>query len=217
MEEKEKNLSDYKKLIITVKKRKVEGIKKRVKFIYIRDEKGRIKKTFIYDRERKQSLEATKTLSQIDDTHASKESIRKYFQKRAEKEGIKYNPKNPDELLVQEKNFINNHIGKSYVRSVKTFKNENQLIFTNKRKITNFEKNKIDYTYVQVDLRIYFDGHYIETSGKGRNYSHQLTNTELREEIHQAILNGLAPYGSNLKFDLLRWNYVYHVNNSMII
>ncbi|MFW6130100.1 MAG: hypothetical protein ACOC56_02875 [Atribacterota bacterium] len=93
-----------------------------------------------------------------------------------------------------------------YRSNIKEFKNENRLIFTNKKKIHNFT-----HTYILVKVRIYFNGFY--TIAKGRSdyiYNRHIEDTELMYLINQATMRAVAPYGSNIKFKLITWNYVYY-------
>lgn len=181
-----------------------------IKILTIKDKKGQIIKSFVEDKDKVKLIDDNKPIDKVTDKTASKEAIRKYFQVRAEREGFIYEPKTKKELAKEQKTFLKKHDDERYAKAIKVFKNKNKLIFTNKRLIKNF-----DYTYVQVKLKIYFDGFYTIASGRAKYHPNHITDRQLKGEIYQAIRNCLAPFGSNLKFDLLDWNYVYHVTTSI--
>lgn len=145
-----------------------------------------------------------KSLSTTEKTNEKR--IREYYQENDMKKGEIYTPTNTKSKEYNEHltNFIDNGIIKE--NQTHEFKNENRLVFRKDKKIRQF-----DYMYINVEVKVYFDGHY--TIARGRSdyvYGRMIEDREEFSYIRQAIKRAIAPYGSNLKFKLLNWNYAYH-------
>ena len=187
-----------KKLTIDINEKKNE--------IVIKDLHGKIDKKFIYNEDIK-VIRNWKTQKQ-----ASEKAILEYFKRKAE--GHIYKPTTPEEyksrfeVFVKEENKNLSEEEKKY-HTTKFIKGS-KLIHTRQKRLKEF-----DYMYIEVIIKVHFDGYYTNAWGKGNNYYNPPNNKgipkgKISNEIHKATLWALAPYGSNVDFRFISWGYVYH-------
>lgn len=164
-------------------------------YIALYSEKNKLIKRFEY----KEKAPKIKSLSTTNETNEMR--IREYYQNKSHSV---YTPTATRDYTEQLNTFIPNNKIKN--KEVLNFKNENRLIFTKNKNIKQF-----DYMYINVAVKVYFDGHYIIARGRSDYvYGRTITDREEYSYIRQAIKRAIAPYGSNLKFKLLNWSYAYH-------
>ena len=191
---------EEKEVTTPIKKKKVT-----VNLLNIYNSKGELLNTFLENKNKKQLRDIDKSIEKVTDQTASRESIRRYFQERAEKEGEVYTPKSEKEFKEEKKEFRKKHDNEEFIKSQKVFQNGNSLTFSNKNLIKKF-----NFMYIQVKVKIYFDGYYVISSQRGDIYHTRIKQRTITKEINKAIRRALAPYGSDLNFELLEWNYVFH-------
>lgn len=168
-------------------------------FITLKDKNGILIRRFRYNEKRKN----------IKNFHlekeASEESIKNYFAKRHKKEtGQKYIPTSQEEY--EKKAVILSEYKKEERKKSRVFRNENRLIFTGKKQVKNF-----DYVYINVKVKVYFDGVYVIANGRSDYiYHRQIKESEKIFYVNQAMRRAIAPYGSNVSFKPISWQYVYH-------
>lgn len=173
----------------------------KIDYIKISDAKNNTIKNFIYD----------KRIRHIRNFHtqrrANEEAILNYFKSKSKR---KYMPTTEKQKQKYNESMKKLHKHKPYQKRVKTFKNENRLIFTNKGKVKNY-----NYVYIRAEVMVYLDG--VKTKAYGRSkyyYSSEyiggIPKSEIKEAIATAIIRAIAPFGSNVKFKPLRWDFVYH-------
>jgi len=132
---------------------------------------------------------------------ANEESLRYYYKNLSDEP---YNPNTNDDNK-KELNKLEEKKPKSETKN-KKFKNGNQIIFTNNQRVKNF-----DYTYINVRVKVYFDGHHVIANGRSDyKYYEQIKNNEISFYLKQAIMRAISPYGSNLKYRALSWSFAYH-------
>lgn len=140
------------------------------------------------------------------DKYASKEALINYFSKR---DNTVYEPTTEEDFKKElEKNYKKISSNRNLNNKYKYFKNGNRMYFSN-----NQLKDNYNNKYIYVKLKIYLDGVYVITFGRGRPYKGHLNKEQIRKEIHQATLNGIAPYGSNVHFEVIDWNFGHHQVN----
>jgi hypothetical protein len=163
-------------------------------YVVVYNSDGNLVKRFHYK-------ENAKTFSSINKTkYANEETIRKYYQSKSD---VPYKPTTKTEYKKQFEKFEHNKIQSPHE---KVFKNKNRLLFRKDKRIQNF-----DYMYINVRVKIYFDGVYSISSGRSNYYyGKQISDSEERQALQQAIRRAIAPYGYSVKYELLNWNYAYH-------
>lgn len=161
-------------------------------YITLKKKNGKVIKKFNYS-------DKKKNIKNISETkYTNEENIRYYYQKKSPE---KYEPTTKNDYKEQLNNFPKNKR-----KSTLVFKNENRLVFTHQKYIKKF-----DYMYINAQVRVYFDGVYTIASGRSNYvYARKISDDEEAQALKQAIKRAIAPYGSNLKFKLINWNYVFH-------
>ena len=190
---------------------------KKINYISVQDRERTFFKEFRQDSKKTRLTDENLSLDYISDKTASKKSLRRYFQKRAEKQGFIYRPTESEWLESQdntklnetEQKFLQKHESdQTYVKDIHTFETtDNKIIFTNRRRIKNFK-----YTYISVKVKIFFDGYYVIAKGRSGYRFEQITDEQLQKVLNEAIRYTLKPYGSNLKFELIDWSYGYFID-----
>lgn len=93
-----------------------------------------------------------------------------------------------------------------YYKKIRNFKKGSRIIFSNQKRIRTF-----DYTYVSVNVRVYFDGFYTDVTGRSDYIKgKQIPNNEIPELIRIAVIRAIAPFGSNVNFKILDYNLAYY-------
>lgn len=176
--------------------------------IYIKDKDGKM----IQDFKHNPNVKTIKNFNT--QKSASEKAILEYYKKQAK--GHVYKPTTKEEFNKRFEVFVDSNKRKKPRKAdVKEFNIGSRLLFANQRRIHNY-----DYMYVQVVLKIHFDGHYDLARGRSdyyykddvrfRSYKKGIPRSELHHAILQATKRALAPYGSNLDFRFVKWQYVYH-------
>jgi len=169
-------------------------------YIILKDNKNKVIKRFKYDEKATQIKNLSKT------KYANEKTIKDYYRLQSDEKYIPTSKKEGKENLKQL--IKNDEQDIKYHKDIKVFQNENRLIFTNKKQIKSF-----DYMYMNVTVKIYFDGFYTIVNGRSDYIYRQILENEKMRLIQQAIKRAIAPYGSNVKFKLIEFKYVYHQQN----
>lgn len=205
VKKKDEKIYDSHKIIITYefKKNKDNSI---TEFILVQNKNGHTIKKFKRN-DRLKNIKNFKT-----QVSGNEEAIRNYFQKRFEKSGGKYKPTDSKYIKYSVSKQINKNETEKKDKIIKNLINGNQYIFSNKQ---SFKKSKYNFVYVSVKVKIWFNGIWLYNWGKGDNFHKEdypkgIPKKKLREQIIKGIRWALAPYGSDLKFELISWQYIYH-------
>lgn len=182
--------------------------------LFLHNAKGQIIKIYIHD-------DRVKNMKSLGEHRANEKAIRYFYQKHSNRKEL-YLPITPEKLKTMVSKFEDIHKGKDYVKDIKEYRTvQNRLIFTNQKRISDF-----DFMYIRVKIRINFDGVYIYSYGRSNYFYKELTPelakkgyrlhkkgilpTEEKAALSKAIIEALRPYGYDLEYKLVSWNYVYH-------
>jgi len=177
-------------------------VERRDDIIYVKNKEGTTLRKFEHD-------ENIKVLRNFNtQKRANEQVILEYFKRKAE--GHIYKPTTKEEFNSRFDVFVADNKFKSYNKHYKTFNKGSYLTFANQKRLKDF-----DYMYIQVTLKIHFDGFYTEARGRSdyyykSEYKNGVPNNDITKAIHQATMRALAPYGSNLDFRFIGWQFVYH-------
>ena len=157
-----------------------------------------------------------KSLDSFQDKSGNEKIIRQFIQKHSDEN---YKPVSKKEHLEKRKQLEKEGLIK--VKSVKEFA-DSKIIFSKSAK----PPKNYTYTYIQVTVKIFFDGFYVLNVGRSdyllkednpsysarlRRKAGTLPSSNIRLYIRQAVNRALAPYGSDLKFELQDWSYAYYI------
>lgn len=170
-------------------------------FMKITDSKNNTLRIFEYD-------EKIKKITNFNNQkRANEESLLNYFKNKSDKT---YNVTSKKEYKKEFNQFKDLNKNKKYEKDIKTFFNENRLIFSNKKTIRNY-----NFMYINVKVKIFLNGFYVYSHGRSNyfykdEYPKGIPVSLHNKSIQQAVLRAIAPFGSSVKFELITWKYVYH-------